>query len=214
MISTNPPFFHLPYHMCLWFELLTAGNATAFSCVTCGEMFCGQNRCGQRYRSHCSKCNLRECGKCSEKHFYDCPKCLKFDPHCLKCKGECKKGCDLCGFPVCDNHARKCDSCGVQTCGIHDFSVDVCSYCEKGFCPRCHDHGDVMYWCHGCEKRSCHTGNCEEFKWCDRAYGSFCSECYVEEEEDGDNGGPGLYAMNREIWEWKMNYLNYLERME
>ena len=55
------------------------------------------------------------------------------------------------------------------------------------------------------------------FKFCDDGV-ALCSECYVEEEEseeeDGDNGGPGLYAMNREIWEWKMNYLNYLERME
>lgn len=56
-----------------------------------------------------------------------------------------------------------------------------------------------MHWCQGCDKRSCMTGNCEEFKWC--GDGSLCSECFVEEEEseeeseeedfedeDGENG--------------------------
>lgn len=53
-----------------------------------------------------------------------------------------------------------------------------------------------MHWCDGCGKRSCMTGNCEEFKFCDVF---LCSECYVEEDEssseeedfedeDGENG--------------------------
>lgn len=155
------------------------GNVTTFSCVTCGKKYCGQPNCvGREDRRKCTGCKGFECWECSDKSSWNCPYCCKFSPHCLKCQGgESTKGCNLCGFSVCDKHAKKCDTCGIQVCGIHDFNVDICSFCNKGLCPDCHGHGDVMDWCDGCQKKSCRKGSCRL-----RYHGgsSLCSECWEE----------------------------------
>ena len=75
-------------------------KVTIFSCVTCRDVFCGAPTCTRNEK--CNECDLLECWKCFAKHLEDCGMCCKFDSHCKGCKGECTKGCNLCGFSICD----------------------------------------------------------------------------------------------------------------
>ena len=131
-------------------------DAEPFSCVSCSEKFCGQRRCGSY---DCSGCKKVECYGCMVSHMENCGMCSKFDHHCISCQGEPddEKFCHLCGFGICSNHGAKCEKCGVVTCGIHDYTVDTCSYCGKSLCSNCHSHGDSMWHCISCSKRSCNA---------------------------------------------------------
>ena len=139
-------------------KLVVREDSKPYSCVSCGKKFCGQETCDSN-RYVCNGCEKMECRKCMLSHMENCPMCLKFDHHCIKCQGKVdnEKYCHLCGFNICKNHARKCDKCGLVTCGIHDYSVDTCSFCKKGFCSGCHSHGDYMWNCADCGERSCNA---------------------------------------------------------
>ena len=139
-------------------KLVVREDSKPYPCVSCGKKFCGQETCDSNSYV-CNGCEKMECRKCMLSHMENCPMCLKFDHHCIKCQGKVdnEKYCHLCGFNICKNHARKCDKCGLVTCGIHDYSVDTCSFCKKGFCSGCHSHGDSMWNCADCGKRSCNA---------------------------------------------------------
>ena len=139
-------------------KLVVREDSKPYSCVSCGKKFCGQETCDSNSYV-CNGCEKMECRKCMLSHMENCPMCMKFDHHCIKCQGKVdnEKYCHLCGFNICKNHARKCDKCGLVTCGIHDYSVDTCSFCKKGFCSGCHSHGDYMWNCADCGKRSCNA---------------------------------------------------------
>ena len=181
-------------------RLIVREGSEPYQCVTCGEKYCGHQPSCQRKPGECNECEELECWPCTRKHMENCPDCLQYDFHCNGCQGECTQGCNLCGFSVCDKHVRKCDTCGIQTCGIHDFKVDYCSYCDKGFCPRCHNHGDMMHSCYHCGKKSCMKGDCDQFHFYDFAVCTECkanvcqsssSEEYWDDSDEDEEDGSG-----------------------
>lgn len=162
--------------------MLTIPNKTApFFCTTCGDKSCGRSSwtCSG---NKCPGCGEQECRKCMLDSIENCPMCSRLSAsYCRSCQGACDQTCDLCRFPICDNHGSSCDKCGVTTCGIHDVSVEECSYCEKSYCPRCHGHGDGMFSCQSCRKSSCNAKGDNPSKGCpkfvfDEDYPR-CEEC-------------------------------------
>eukprot|EP00985_Skeletonema_marinoi_P000478 scaffold187_cov140-Skeletonema_marinoi.AAC.3 len=165
-------------------------NKIPFGCISCGENFCGACDGG----NDCTECKKKECGRCFFSHMENCGACSKFgDVYCKGCQGACDEYCQLCGFSFCKHHGDKCDECDIVTCGIHDFRVDTCSFCDKGFCPRCHGHGDSMWRCESCEKYSCNAVGSEDNGCPKLVFDNhvsdwpMCKECYNTcLEEAGD----------------------------
>ena len=186
-------------------KLSIADYADPYFCGVCGAKFCGKF-CGSadpgNYACHlhatCVGCREEECHGCMLKHWRDCVACHHLGLYCSECQGPCDTYCDVCGFSYCKHHGDHCDMCVTKTCGVHvSGGCDKCTYCETRLCPNCHNHGDKMWSCFGCGKKSCNADgdgntNCPVFvighqmNWPHPPYAG-CDECVeAERAAQGD----------------------------